>query len=121
MVGVAQVQTELTGYKDCKSSGFYFLLHLNYRRTAWRVICCPHAAEVQDMDSKRYPSDPQQDGQFEIPAYEGQKLGIEYENSSLWLTNDGTRVARGCWKTEDGNNDSSAELPEGDYRPTVLT
>ena len=34
--------------EDCKTSGFYFIFHLNYRRTRWRIIACPHNAEIED-------------------------------------------------------------------------
>merc|ERR1712187_312825 len=78
MVGVASQDYELTGYRDCKVAGFFFLLHLNYRRTRWRVICCPHNAELEDVTGRRYTCNPQDAGQFELPAHEGQELAVEY-------------------------------------------
>eukprot|EP00933_Yihiella_yeosuensis_P048734 TRINITY_DN45093_c0_g1_i1.p1 TRINITY_DN45093_c0_g1~~TRINITY_DN45093_c0_g1_i1.p1 ORF type:complete len:287 (-),score=56.15 TRINITY_DN45093_c0_g1_i1:23-841(-) len=122
MLGVARSDNELTGYRDCKTSGFYFLFHLNFRRTHWRIIGSPHTAELEDTNGKLYTCNPQDDEQLEIPAFEGQKLSVEYAEGELWVLNGENRVARGIWVTE---NDSEVveegKLPSGDYYPTVLT
>ncbi|CAJ1361796.1 unnamed protein product [Effrenium voratum] len=48
-LGVVRKGEELTGYQDCKTSGFYFIFHANYRRTRWRIIACPHNAEIKEI------------------------------------------------------------------------
>eukprot|EP00747_Dinoflagellata_sp_TGD_P167279 gnl/TRDRNA2_/TRDRNA2_191387_c0_seq1.p1 gnl/TRDRNA2_/TRDRNA2_191387_c0~~gnl/TRDRNA2_/TRDRNA2_191387_c0_seq1.p1 ORF type:complete len:284 (-),score=63.41 gnl/TRDRNA2_/TRDRNA2_191387_c0_seq1:30-854(-) len=121
MAGVAPKSYQLTGYKDCKVSGFYFLLHLNYRRTAWRIIGCPHSnCEIEDMEGELHTSDPQDGNQFELPAYESQTISVEYSNGELWLLDNGERVCRGCWAHEDESLEEG-KLPGKDYRPVVLT
>ena len=34
--------------QDSKTSGFYFIFHINYRRTRWRIIASPHDAVIED-------------------------------------------------------------------------
>lgn len=120
MVGVAPLGYELTGHRDCKAGGFYFLLHLNYRRTAWRVIACPHEAELEDAHGRLYTCDPQARGQLELPAREGQTLGVEYTEGELWLMEGGARVARGHWVHTDVAA-GQGRLPRGEYFPVILT
>jgi len=116
MAGVAPCGYALTGCSDCKQ-GFYFLFHVNYRRTSWRIVGCPHDCELVGLGVKQglYTCDPQGEGQLEIRAWEGQELSVEYSNRFLWVLYDGVRVARGCWlQCEHG-------LPEQEYRPVILT
>lgn len=132
MVGVARADYELTGYKDCKTSGFYFLLHLNYRRTHWRVIGSPHNSELEDASGETYTCNPQEGGQFELPAEEGQLLGVEYADRELWLLSGGQRVLRGCWVSDGEDEHTSGQqsseeassigkLPIAEYYPAILT
>eukprot|EP00931_Biecheleriopsis_adriatica_P048597 TRINITY_DN28098_c0_g1_i1.p1 TRINITY_DN28098_c0_g1~~TRINITY_DN28098_c0_g1_i1.p1 ORF type:complete len:290 (+),score=51.92 TRINITY_DN28098_c0_g1_i1:75-872(+) len=120
-VGVARSGVELTGYRDCKTSGYYFILHANYRRTRWRVIASPHNAELEDVDGKLYSCNPQDANQFEIEAFEGQTLSVEYAENELWILEGGSRRARGHWVFEDDETVPCGKLPPGDYRPAVLT
>merc|ERR1711972_281007 len=107
--------------------GFYFLLHLNYRRTHWRVIGSPHNSELQDVAGETYTCNPQDGGQFELPAHEGQQLGVEFAGRELWLLDGGERVLRGFWTQEDeateqgGSDDDSGKLPVAEYYPAILT
>ncbi|CAE8597740.1 unnamed protein product [Polarella glacialis] len=119
MAGIARGGSELTGYRDCKTSGFYFLFHLNYRRTRWRIIACPHTAELEDTAGKLYTGNPQDADQFELPAYEGQILSVEYADGELWLLEAGLRRVRGIWAYNEAVPEG--KLPAGDYYPTVLT
>lgn len=129
MVGVARADCELTGYKDCKSSGFYFLLHLSYRRTHWRIIGSPHDSELEDSEGKLYTCNPQDGDQFELPAYEGQKLSVEFADRELWLLDGGRRVLRGHWAVEGaggltggtGAETEEGKLPDAAYYPAMLT
>lgn len=122
MLGIAFLNCELTGYRDCKDSGFYFLFHLNYRRTAWRIIGCPHNCEVVDLKGKTYTCNPQRSGQFELRAYEGQVISVEYADNILWILDGKTRVASGRWRIEDEDvYVEYGELPRSDYLPAVLT
>lgn len=126
MVGVAKSDYDLTGYRDCKTSGFYFLFHLNYRRTRWRIIGCPHNCELEDADGRLYTCDPQESGQFEHPAYEGQVLTVAFEGGELWLVDNGVRVLRGLWGLSPDGTDAAevsprGQLPAGEYFPAVLT
>lgn len=125
MVGVVHSDYSLTGYKDCKAAGFFFLLQLNYRRTRWRVACCPHDASVVDAQERRYPSDVHGiEPLFEVPACEGQALGIEYAHGILWLLDCGSRIACGTWAAiADAASGGVQEcrLPPGDYIPAILT
>lgn len=122
MVGIAPRDYELTGYKDCKVEGcHFFLFHLNYRRTAWRIIGCPHAnSEMEDSDGKFWTSDPQVGNQYELPAYEGQCLTVHYADRELWVLDGGKKMLRGHWVC-DSAADASGKLPEKDYRPVILT
>mmetsp|Transcript_56020 Transcript_56020/g.156085 ORF Transcript_56020/g.156085 Transcript_56020/m.156085 type:complete len:225 (-) Transcript_56020:63-737(-) len=120
MVGAARSDVQLTGYKDCKTSGFYFLLHLNYRRTHWRVICCPHNAELEDSKGEFHTCNPQDGDQFEFESHEGQTLGVELAGRELWLLDGGARIARGHWVHGDSDVEGG-RLPVGKYRPAVLT
>lgn len=118
MAGVAPRECKLTGYKDCKAAGFFFLFHINYRRTAWRVIGCPHSCLLEDGEGKRYTCNPQEAGQLELPAAEGQALVVEYGDRELRILDAaGLVVARGRWEsgTEGG------KLPDAEYHPVVLT
>lgn len=121
MAGVASKSYKLTGYKDCKASGFYFLFHLSYRRTCWRIIGCPHHAELEDPQGKFYTCNPQDANHFEIPAYEGQTLVIEYSNRQLCIVDEKRqRVVCGHWR-HDGEGAELGKLPIGEYQPVVLT
>lgn len=121
MAGVAPRTYKLTGFKDCKAGGFYFLFHLSYRRTCWRIIGCPHNSELEDPRSgKTYSCNPQESDHFEIPAFEGQTLVVEYEDRELWLVDNGIRVLRGYW-SHDGGGAEEGKLPDQEYRPVVLT
>lgn len=121
MAGVAPRSYKLTGYKDCKAGGFYFLFHLSYRRTCWRIIGCPHQAELQDSQGQVYTCNPQDGNQFELPAYEGQTLVIEYANRELSIVDEqGGRLVCGHWRHE-GEGAEEGKLPEQEYRPVVLT
>lgn len=113
-IGVVRGDEELTGYKDCKTSGYYFIFHVNYRRTRWRIIACPHDAVVQDIGGEHYCCDPQADGHFEIDAFEGQTLSVELVENELWIAEGGERKAQGVWA-------KNTKLPQGDYFPAVLT
>jgi len=120
MIGAAKADFGLTGYKDCKSSGFYFLLHASYRRTCWRIIGSPHTCELEDVDGRTYTCNPQDGGQFELPAREGQTFGVELCDGELWLTDGGARVLRGNWKF--GEEDiEPGKLPDIDFAPAILT
>lgn len=119
MMGVARSSWEMSGYKDCKASGFYFLVQANYRRTAWNVIGCPHNCEVTDMNGDTYASEPQGLGHFEFPAYDGQRIGIEYTNREVWLLSDGKRIVRGCWAHDVGGAENGL-LPDVEYAPALL-
>lgn len=116
-LGVVRHDAVLTGYKDCKTTGFYFIFHLNYRRTHWRIIACPHNAEIEDFSGKRFTSDPQEDQQFELEAYEGQTLSVEFADGELFICERDQRRALGVWAFDDG----SARLPDVEYFPAVLT
>lgn len=120
MVGVARGDYDLTGYKDCKSSGFYFLLHLNYRRTHWRVIGCPHNSELENNEGTFFTCNPQDGGQFELPASEGQMLGVEFSERELWLLDGGARVLRGHWASE-GEGAEVGNFRDAAYYPAILT
>jgi hypothetical protein len=121
MAGVAPRSQKLTGYKDCKAGGFYFLFHLSYRRTCWRIICCPHQAELQDSQGQVYTCNPQDANQFELAASEGQTLLIEYSNRELSIVSEeGERIVCGHWRHEqEGAEDG--KLPDAEYLPVVLT
>lgn len=127
MIGVARGSHELTGYKDCKSSGFYFLLHCNYRRTHWRVIGCPHNSELQDPKGASYTCNPQDGSQFELLAVENQQLGIEFADQEVWLLSGGERVLRGFWTHaarefgEEAGDAEDGKLPDVEYFPAILT
>mmetsp|Transcript_7328 Transcript_7328/g.22955 ORF Transcript_7328/g.22955 Transcript_7328/m.22955 type:complete len:236 (-) Transcript_7328:84-791(-) len=112
MLGVAPRGYELTGYRDCKAGGFYFLLHLDYRRTCWRVAACPHCAELEDAEGTPYPCDPRDRGRYELPAHEGQALFLELAGQDLWLSEAGERRLRGRWPPAAG--------PAADLRPVLL-
>lgn len=120
MAGVAPESYELTGHKDCKVGGFFFLFHLNYRRTKWRILGCPHNSELEDAAGKLYNCDPQASGQYELPAYEGQTITIEFENGELWIVENGCRMLRGQWSHGDQPADPG-KLPDKVYRPVILT
>ncbi|CAE7523212.1 unnamed protein product [Symbiodinium natans] len=116
-VGVARHDAVLTGYKDCKTTGFYFIFHLNYRRTRWRIVACPHNAELEDLSGQRFSCDPQEDDQFELDAYEGQTLSVEFAEGELFVAERNQRRALGKWAFNDG----STRLPDVKYFPAVLT
>lgn len=46
--GAWQSLSALGILQDSKTSGFYFIFHLNYRRTRWRIIASPHDATIQE-------------------------------------------------------------------------
>mmetsp|Transcript_110501 Transcript_110501/g.174628 ORF Transcript_110501/g.174628 Transcript_110501/m.174628 type:complete len:265 (-) Transcript_110501:21-815(-) len=120
MAGVAPRSYKLTGYKDCKL-GFYFLFHLSYRRTCWRIICSPHNAELEDSQGQAYTCDPQDSNQFEIPASEGQEICIDYSEGKLSIVDHtGERLACGHW-SHDGEGAAEGKLPKDEYRPVILT
>jgi len=121
MCGVAPKDYMLTGFKDCKAGGFYFLFHINYRRTAWRIIGCPHTCELEDTEGNFYTCDPQASNHFELPASEGQTLTVELSSDrELWVCENGRRLVRGIWEQEDG--ESEGKLPRDvEFRPVVLT
>jgi len=121
MIGIAVREKKLTGYKDCKSTGFYFLFHLNYRRTRWRIIGCPHNSELEDTNGNLYTCNPQDANQFELPAYEGQTLTVEYQNRELWVLDSGSRVTRGHWAIPDTGIAAAGNLPDEQYMPAILT
>jgi len=121
MIGIAARSKQLTGYKDCKSTGFYFLFHLNYRRTHWRIIGCPHNSELEDTNGKLYTCNPQDANQFELPAYEGQSLTVEYHNRELWVLENGSRVVRGHWAIPNDGAGAAGALPDEQYVPAILT
>lgn len=121
MIGIAARAKRLTGYKDCKSTGFYFLFHLNYRRTHWRIIGCPHNSELEDTDGNLYTCNPQDSNQFELPAYEGQTLTVEYHNQELWVLENGSRVVRGHWAIPHAGTAAAGNLPDEQYAPAILT
>eukprot|EP00434_Breviolum_minutum_P034904 symbB.v1.2.030898.t1/scaffold3528.1/size54678/4 len=116
-IGVAHGEKELSGYQDSKTSGFYFIFHINYRRTRWRIIASPHDAVIEDLGGEHFQCDPQVDGHFEIDAFEGQTLSVEFINRELWIAEGAERKALGVWAC----SDASKKLPEGDYFPAVLT
>lgn len=122
MVGAVPEDYALTGFKDCKAGGFYFLFHLSYRRTAWRIIGCPHYnCEVEDAEGKLFTSDPQEGDQFEMPAFEGQTLTVEYSDRELWILDGDRRVVRGSWVHE-GKDTEDGKLPNDvSFLPAVLT
>lgn len=119
MLGAAPRGRELTGHRDCKAGGFYFLLHLDRRRAAWRVVACPHEAELEDAAGRLYACDPRGADRLEVPAREGQVLGVEYAEGALWLLEGGARAARGHWAHGDGAAGEGG-LPRGEYLPAVL-
>eukprot|EP00405_Crypthecodinium_cohnii_P042561 CAMPEP_0206566948 /NCGR_PEP_ID=MMETSP0325_2-20121206/24958_1 /ASSEMBLY_ACC=CAM_ASM_000347 /TAXON_ID=2866 /ORGANISM="Crypthecodinium cohnii, Strain Seligo" /LENGTH=253 /DNA_ID=CAMNT_0054070067 /DNA_START=40 /DNA_END=801 /DNA_ORIENTATION=- len=119
MIGVAREDYQMTGYKDCKSSGFYFLLHCNYRRTAWRVIGCPHNGHLEDVHGNKFTSNPQDGGQFEFPAAEDQHMSVRYEDGEVWLVDGQEKLVRGLWDV--GEEAPQATLPSGRYIPAILT
>lgn len=128
MVGIAPKDYELTGYKDCKMDGsYYFLFHLCYRRTFWRIIGCPHYnAELEDLEGNAYTCDPQKANQYEYTAYAGQKLTVEYKDNELWVVDaDGEKVLKGIWVFDEDSPYADTvvtEIPrEVEYRPVVLT
>eukprot|EP00397_Hematodinium_sp_SG-2012_P057640 GEMP01072265.1.p1 GENE.GEMP01072265.1~~GEMP01072265.1.p1 ORF type:complete len:202 (+),score=28.60 GEMP01072265.1:195-800(+) len=72
MIGACPRDYEPSGYKDCKVSGCHFLLlQLNYRRTHWHVLCCPHDGIIIGSDGNEYTSDPHRMDHFQIPAHKG--------------------------------------------------
>eukprot|EP00435_Cladocopium_sp_Y103_P011311 s1378_g2.t4 len=83
-IGVVFGDNELTGYEDLLSE-----------------------------EKHSFFGDNSADGQFEIDAFEGQTLSVEFINHELWITEGAERKALGIWANQ--------KLPAGDFFPAVLT
>eukprot|EP00929_Paragymnodinium_shiwhaense_P037562 TRINITY_DN19996_c0_g4_i2.p1 TRINITY_DN19996_c0_g4~~TRINITY_DN19996_c0_g4_i2.p1 ORF type:complete len:317 (+),score=52.35 TRINITY_DN19996_c0_g4_i2:231-1181(+) len=128
MLGATATDYELNGETDCKSgNGLFFLLHLDYRRTKWRISACPHNATLRDVEGSSYSSDPQSDELLEMKAYENQMIRVELRAGKLWLMDGDTYVAEAAWPSTAADDAAAAagtaagEISKLALRPAILT